>query len=367
MLNGIGTKTNPIFSSYMNSIIMIRKLLVLSLLTALGSTVIIMLYFISDKVNHRPNGFIRLFPPHLSTPRDILDIKFDSYYFAGATNKSIYLGNSTSPTTILRVNYLLSDTEHINLYLPKIKISQSATEVYVDSPFVFMQNGVFPVILQGVLSSPILRPLEFEKSFFTMTSRISNASFVIRTYDEKKKQNILAKETLDPPRIRYAADILEKQVDGIFCTDGSLLYDKNSRKLVYIYFYRNQFITMDTNLNVIYHGRTIDTNSRAKIKIDKIASDDKVTFSSPPLVVNGHSSIDSNWIYINSELRANNETVDAFDQFSVIDVYYLNSGIYKFSFYVPRFNDKKMNSFKIYGHTLFALYGEHLLSYRLNF
>src|SRR5437899_258699 len=76
------------------------------------------LYQISEKINHDPNGFIRLFPPHMTEPKRAVDLSVNSYYVAGATSKRIYLGNSMAPGALIATDYALLDTQHLQLRFP---------------------------------------------------------------------------------------------------------------------------------------------------------------------------------------------------------------------------------------------------------
>src|SRR5690606_29221831 len=99
---------------------------------------------------------------------------------------------------------------------------------------------------------------------------------------------------------------------------GVLHYDPGAARLVYVYYYRNQFLCLDTNLNVQYKGRTIDTVSHAHIKVASLASEGKQTLTSPGGVVNRLSCMDGKWVYVNSKLMANNERKSEFDKVSAI-------------------------------------------------
>ncbi|WP_298741230.1 hypothetical protein [uncultured Chitinophaga sp.] len=325
------------------------------------------LYLAADKINHRPNGFIRLVPPHMATPEKILDIQYNSYYIAGASPTQIYLGNAVAPTYVLRMNYALSDTGHMRLEAaPGTKLSGPAT-VTIDSPHIYMTAGSRGAILQASLGAPVLQPLPEARRQFYNASPVSAASFILRMYDSAYHQNVLAKRTLDTVLHQPRIPVLEKQLDGVFCTDGTLHYDPGTARLVYVYYYRNQFICLDTNLNIQYKGRTIDTVSRANIKVASLADEGRSTLASPAGVVNRLSCIDGKWIYVNSKLMANNEKKKEFDQLSVIDVYSLRDGAYHFSFYLPSLGDKKLRAFRVFGKTLVALYDHYVYTFRLNF
>ncbi len=101
--------------------------------------------------------------------------------------------------------------------------------------------------------------------FFSNGISLTSNNFAFRKYDQILKQNILAKNSFNPGSspVIESKDLLQKQVDGIFCTDGMMSYCKKSGKLIYVYYYRNQFICADSNLHLIYRGNTIDTNQFA--------------------------------------------------------------------------------------------------------
>jgi hypothetical protein len=158
----------------------------------------------------------------------------------------------------------------------------------------------------------------------------------------------------------------KKQIDGIFCTDGVLHYDKQIPMLVYIYFYRNEFITMDTNMHIISRARTIDTTSTAKIKMTKVMPENIITFSVPPLTVNKHSCVSGKFLFNHSGLRADNENKKTFDQSSVIDVYNLRDNRYLGSFYLQDYDHKKLSGFRVDGNRLLAIYDHYLLRFEIN-
>jgi len=325
------------------------------------------LYVASDKINHRPNGFIRLIPPHRAIPEKILDVKYNSFYIAGATPTRIFLGNATAATFILTTDYALSDTGHMWLALPPETRLAGPVTIGIDSPHLYMMAGLQGTLLHTLLPDTLLSRLPEGRRQFFNARPLSPASFIMRTYDSAWQQNILAKRTSETAYLRPSPPLLEKQIDGVFCTDGVLSYEPNTAKLMYVYYYRNQFLCMDTNLNVLYKGRTIDTTAHAHIKVAAMEDIGKSTVSSPSGVVNRLSCMDNQWLYVNSKLMANNERKEEFDKVSVIDVYALKDGTYHFSFYLPDLGEKKLRSFRVFNKTLVALYDHYVYTFRLNF
>jgi hypothetical protein len=158
--------------------------------------------------------------------------------------------------------------------------------------------------------------------------------------------------------------VLVRQVDGIFCTDGSINYSPTLDAFVYVYFYRNEYLGLDTNLNLVFRGKTIDTTSVAKIKVTRLH--DRITMSAPPLVVNRISQVAGDELFVCSEHRATNEFESHWKELSVIDVYNIRDQSYKYSFYVPDFDNHRMESFLVHDDYLVAQFHTNFLLFRLN-
>src|SRR5688572_20046758 len=65
--------------------------------------VVAALYYTSrEKPNHQFNSFDRTFSPTTLVVRDTVNIQYNSYYIAGLTDHSLYLGNLTNPVHTIR-------------------------------------------------------------------------------------------------------------------------------------------------------------------------------------------------------------------------------------------------------------------------
>jgi len=317
------------------------------ILGCLSSSValIVMLYIFSGNINHRKNAFIRLFPSHFISHWKVLDIQYNSYYIAGLTDNHIYLGNQMQPMDILISNYDFSDSQfkHLNPFSTN-RIAWRLLKVSIDSPTVYMMEGLTPTILKVNISTSFSENCPIDSTHFDISLPYSTSSFIVRSFNPKLNSNILGKVITQPFQVRFAPSVLENQQDGVFSTDGIINYDPTSRLVVYLYYYRNQFICMDSNLDVLYRGHTIDTVSHANIKIGLISSEHTMTLASPPLIVNRRSCASNGWLFVNSELIAKNEDRKDFNGNSVIDIYSLKDGRYKYSFYLPKYHGVKVIS-----------------------
>jgi len=343
---------------------MFKRILLLAI-CLLGSVLILtLLCFFSDGFRHNKNNFIRLLPPSKVTPGNILDFKTKGWSFVGYSSDSIYIGNLYTPDRLVGVDSDLRDTISVKLGIPDhTKLTKSYFNL-VDSSSVYTLDGNQPLLLEGNNGNRILEPAS-KPPYFTQAIHTAGNSFVLRIV--QGGQNRLVTYTTDSAGFKMTANLLEKQVDGIFCTDGNLIKVPNSNKIIYVYYYRNQFICANDNLNLLYKGKTIDTVSHAHIKVEYIKSLNETTISSPPLYVNKQSAANEKYLFIHSALIADNEVAESLDKVSVIDVYAVKDGKYQYSFYLPDFRGNKVRDFKVYGQSLYALYDHYLYKYQLNF
>lgn len=324
----------------------------------LSMGVVVMLFALSKDMRRQPGSFLREFPPHPVMEGDTLNIKYNSYYIAGGTPHTVYLGNYTAPLHLLVVNMATLDSQHVRLNVKGIEEQKFwSARVKVDSPYYYLTDGAVPVIYKGNVYDWSAEKYLYDSIYFRDIVPINSGSFAVKSLSGSTGENILGKITAWPPYRSFTDKILQKQLDGVFCTDGMMHYTKALNRLVYLYYYRNEFMVMDTSLNLLYRGNTIDTTSKARIKTATIKSENSKTLSSPPHFVNTRSSVSGNWLFVNSNLLAKNEHIDAFNEGSVIDVYDLRTGTYRFSFYIYNYRgSKRMAEFRVFGNKMVVLY-----------
>jgi hypothetical protein len=344
-----------------------RRWINLFLCSFISVLTIVALYWFSNRANHQPNGFIRLFPPHPISAREVLDLRYNSFYIAGITDHWIYLGNHTTPAFLFAFDHKLKDSQKLKLKIPSgLHFTRESTLVMVDSPDVYLTEYKNSLILAGRLDSLNMQVIEDSMAFLE-SMPVSSRSFVLQMDNETHNQNLLARKNYNLQNLPYISSLLDKKHEGIIMADGKLLFEKNSGRLFYIYYYHNQFLSIDTNLNLVYSAKTIDTISSPQIKLSMINGGTDVTMAAPPLMVNKKSSLNSKWLFINSGLRANNEIKESFDSSSVMDIYELTNGRYQFSFHVVDYNNEKLKSFQVYNQEMIVLYEHYIFIYQLKF
>lgn len=332
--------------------------------------IVAVLFVLSDHVVHRRNDFLRQFPPHALTPADTVEVGVNSFYVAGAGARTVYFGNTTSPLHVLafaepaRGVSAAPDTQHVYIRAPGLTdLKFWALRLKVDSPYFFLADGAVPVVFKGNVCDWFASDQRYDSAFFVDFQPMGPDALAIRSVSSKTNEFVLGRERLDVPEVLLRDSLLQRQIDGRFCVDGMLHFSRELKRIVYLYYYRNQFIVADSNLNLAYRGHTIDTISRARIRIAEAGAGRM--HSAPPFFVNRMSRVWKQYLFVNSALMSRNEERRAFENASVVDVYDLNTSEYRFSFYVPHINGVKMHDFCFSDNRLIVLIGRFVITYDL--
>lgn len=330
-----------------------------------GILVVLLLNWQMLRQKHKLNGFNRKFIKQALLLQRISDLKYNSYYFSGIDSNRIYLGNYNAPTRLLIKDLNLKDLRKIDLIADEpLPINSVSTKVNFSN--IYLVNLLSTKVLKSKIPNNILMSHLGSAEYSSLEIMpISNSSYAVIKYDTTSKQTVITKISDHSELNRTADNLLQKQVDGIFCTDGMFHFNTKSGFLTYIYYYRNQFIKLDTNLNLIFRANTIDTNSVAKVSSDMIKSDHVYKLSSPPVFVNRASCVSGHYLYIHSALKADHQDQEEFDKNAVIDIYDLVNGKYKGSFYLPSYHGEKARSFRVSDHYIISLHGRYMLKSKL--
>lgn len=314
-------------------------------------------------------GFDRRFTmPSSLVQKAGLDLKYNSFYLAGAADTSIYLGNVTAPFLMSLTGVSLKKLHQVRMQIPnEVNVLNSQKfRVVVDSPYFYLFNGTTPQILAGTLETLVAEQIVSDQPyFFDEAVPIATMSFVVRSYNNGQKSYELAKRTIDSPYFRFENSLLRKQIDGIFCLDGQLQYSKDLKRVVYHHFYRNEIVIADSNLNLVERGHTIDSFSHANIKVATLGSENRTMLTGTPIQINRKACVFGRFLLVNSNLLARNEDRNMFFRNSVIDVYDLMNLEYRSSFYLPHYRDKPAKEFLLFKGMIVALYGRTLVTYEL--
>lgn len=207
---------------------------------------------------------------------------------------------------------------------------------------------------------------------YSLIMPTSDTTFVLRTYSALAEQDILTWIDVKSGERKDNDSALQKQIDGIFCVDGNILFNRSLQRIVYVYYYRNEFIVSDARLKTVRRGRTIDQTDSALIQVDTFENSGQVTttFKSPPHFVNVKNATDGDYLYVLSNVKAINQERAAFESTYTIDQYSLITMTYNGSFILLPPKDRhelKNFDFAVSGDKLIAIFDDNLVVYRIDF
>lgn len=296
----------------------------------------------------------------------------EHFFFAFARGNEIWLNKRRQPLELLTLNTSLKNIRKIALSMP-------------DGFDTSLSNYYFRAFMDGILVSNEHRQLvrlsadtmfyQFQKLKFDDPTVISGNSVVVRSFKHFGKQRYLELvklELSDSAKVKTGFRV-PRQVDGVFCADGKLEYDPVAHCLYYMYYRRGSFICLDTNLNVIYYAKTIDTISRARVRYvvysKRLKGGSRIpkrTLSTPGNLVNKAYSVDGGCLYILSGLRSDDQGFYKFAGGSTIDVYTTKNGTYLYSFMIPKYQGLLLRQFHVKGNLLTGIYDNNLVTYRIS-
>jgi len=323
-------------------------------------SVVIVLFLSSEEIIHKNNPFIRRYIKKTIKAVYNKDLKFNSYYFAGVSGSKIYLGNLTDPFGVLSIDTLQNmSAEH---RIKFIDDGEPFRKIFakVKPPYFYLIDGTVPIVYKGNIKDWKVTGKIKDIPRFTAAEPIDSVSLFLRnnTGPNSGHQLGIYSESFKP-NTKYFPALLQKQIDGIFDTDGMLLYNNDLHEMIYVYYYRNEFIISDKKGN-FKRRHTIDTISRAMIKVSDLKEHTERRLSSPPFFVNALSATIKNLLFIHSKVPGRYEDDQIWKRASVVDVYDINKGIYLLSFPLFTENNQKIKDMRATNTHLYILSGNNL-------
>ncbi len=334
-------------------------------LTILGGVLIIslsviILFLASEDIIHKRNNFVRRFPSHAEPAYNKIDVEINSYYFAGINGKTIYLGNITAPAYVTLIDTSLKNKSRSWIEPDQPDLSFHDIKLSVIPPCFFITDGTVPAIFKGKTDNWKATRQRGQIPYFTIAEPIDSLNIALRLTSLTKKQNTIATYNIVKKRLlQHNTTLLKTQGSGVFDTDGMLQYNALSNQLHYIYYYRNQFLSTNKNIQLIAQGKTIDTVETASITVSSMSTGDK-QIAKPPLVVNKATAVYKNLLFIKSDRIGRFEDKTMLEDASIVDVYDLSNSRYVGSMYIYHIDGNKMRSFKVIDDKLYALSGKYL-------
>ncbi|WP_312902724.1 MauE/DoxX family redox-associated membrane protein [Chryseobacterium taichungense] len=343
---------------------MITSILLQLILFVFSMGMISVLYHRSDYMVKKENHFIRRFLQHPITEEKRIDLAVNSFYFAGSTKDSVYLGNYTTPFSLISLDNGLEAMNERKIIPDRFDFSFKRALIQINAPYYYLYDGTVPVIYRGILGNEKVQMYSYSQAYFSQLINWDQHSFAFSTYYAPlKKQSLGILSPYERNPIRLKPDLLKKYKDGVFDTDGLLNFDKENQSLVYVHYYKNQFLVLDKDLNIKGDFKTIDTISHPQIDVTELR-DGRRKMNKPPLKVNVTSTVKYGLLFNQSDLRGRYENSKNWENNAVIDVYSITEQNYVGSFYLPKPKNIKKIQLEISGDHLFVLVGNEMIRYR---
>nr|WP_315199897.1 MauE/DoxX family redox-associated membrane protein [uncultured Flavobacterium sp.] len=328
--------------------------------------VVVILFLSSEEIMHNENPFIRRYPQHPVALTHTVDLKFNSYYFAGYDKGSIYLGNYTDPLHILSIDTTSRHQQKVKIAFDRTELPFRMVKILVRPPYFYLMDGTVPCVFRGTINNWKVNQELKNCPSFTLSEPMDSTTIAFRNNNSKNGAHVLGVFNSGIlPKTNYASKLLQKQIDGIFDTDGMLQYSTSLNRMVYVYYYRNQFIAADKKGTLSYRGNTIDTIVHAQIKVAYLKDKRERKMAAPPLLVNAHTAIYNNLLFVHSKVPGRYENEKLWQQASIIDVYDIEKNKYLFSFPIYQIGNQKMHNFFVTSTHLFTLMDTKIEVYRL--
>lgn len=192
------------------------------------------LFLSSEYIIKKENNFTRRFPHHPILEEQAYDLKVNSYYFAGFDDRTVYLGNLSSPFRLFKIDSQLKKMDTIEV-VPRTSHRFQNLKYTVQRSTLYAYDGTVPVIYAAALSSPLnpLYEMSVNDVYFDQLVPLTPADYVMRVEDNSTKRTALASLSLfGDPKVHINNSILTRQADGGFDADGRLLYDADRKSVV---------------------------------------------------------------------------------------------------------------------------------------
>ncbi len=342
-----------------------KTLLLLVTLAIIGIGIVALLFAFSEKKNYRNNAFERRYISDAIIYKEDYDFGTNNYYIAGFRDNTIYLGNYQAPLYLKTLTISLDSLKDFPVHISDLDLPYRRARILVEPPYFYLGDGTVPVIFRGGIldwSATIFSYGEANFKEFEISDSTHIGLTTISHVTSTTTLGLLEKSALKDSLI-YNDEIITKQIDGIFDTDGELLWNTQHKKWIYIYYYRNAYEVTHPNLQFDFTGKTIDTISKAVLDIAHHSHKDQYKKGGKSIVVNRHAATYGDYLFVNSERLGRNES--PLDSAAILDVYDIIDKKYKFSFYLNHQPNNKLTDFRIDGDNLIALVNGRLWIYKL--
>lgn len=346
-----------------------RSYLYLLIISLLAFFILFIVFHFGDIPNRYNNGFKRKYLP-VSARTHELHLPDTLYEIAGLTASTIYIATAKEGE-VLEVNTNLSNgIRRIKIpFFSRVYDSLQITSlaVQIDSPYIYLFAESTPAIIKTAFDSSLFEIKILPPGSFSREVKVGAGCFILRKFESRLTDQIFVRYDFNTGLLRKEDGISQIYGDGGIISDGQLHFDAETKKLCYIYYYKNLLLSFDTSLSNADRFFTIDTMRSFKMKTGKVKNSGTEAYTNitPSNVINKVNDVKNGLLFNMSALKADNESDKFFSENSIIDIVDLRNGQYLGSIYLPVFNGSKLERFVISNNRLIGLYKNSIVTYEL--
>ncbi len=279
------------------------------------------------------------------------------YYFSGKNENSMWLSNERNQLKALKLDLLNRDTIQYSLYLPKMMRLHRGISVCLHYPGYAVMDGYQRILFVGSLLWDIPDRVDSLPYFFDDAVAINDTSFIIRL----TKGNEMQLALLNGKSLKES-NALNTVGNSVLSRDGILIYDKDSNLCAYIYYYRNEYILMNKDLDTIVIGKTIDSITIPNIDVGLRDNEGQRMINTAMPAINAKADLSGEKLYILSNAKSSMEQYKYRRDSAVVDVYNVKKQKYDFSFRIPRnYKSDKLVNFRVTMNKLVLLFEHRII------
>jgi hypothetical protein len=335
-----------------------RPFSILAVLTAIAIIILLSMGTWANKFGNKKNGFSRRWNNEKLSLLKKVNNTFNAYQISGASSTRIYF-HGQDVTKLFSETFTLDSVELNSINL---KVSHSRPEAFeiqfLDSNiFLFDRNR--SVVQKVKLGETVNITTKYQLPIFTRVMLLDPNYAIVRGFDSTRHKQYLFKVSNTTGAILKTLDIFPDNNDGGLASEGNLLLDKSLNKAVYFHYFKNSFFCIDTSLNLITTTALIDTSTSSMIpKTGMIQKGNTqiITSNTPETVVTLSGFCYEGNLFLLSNLKADNENVDSFRNYSCLDKYSVSTGKYLGSAYLPfELNKSEILDMQVYNSRIYVL------------
>ena len=210
----------------------------------------------------------------------------------------------------------------------------------------------------SLVDNKVERFAQVEKNF-GRSVYLDDGKFLLMSIDKNTLNNVFEIYDINGKYIKKLMKVYDDHSDGGFATDG--FFVKGVAETNYhICFYLSRFFAFNNKGDILFSGNTIEN----QLSPPRVIEDAEMKFIDPEAKLLSYAGCaDSNYLYLVSASKAENENYTTFEENSPIDVYETSSGNYVYSFYIPNYNGKRVRNITKAFNGFFVIQGNNIAYY----